>query len=445
MAYDYDTVIIGGGPGGLAAAYGLNDRQHVAIVENNLWGGTCPNFGCDPKKILYGVVEHKRLAQNFSDKGIQSVPDIDWGKMMAFKRSYTDMVPGGTKSGLKASNIDAIEGSATFSDAHTITVAGRQITADNFVIATGAFPARLDIPGKELFETSNDFLDQRVQPKQIAIVGAGYVATEIANIAVTAGVKVDLYQHNDRILRDYPEAFTKKLVAILSAKGVNFHWNTNVTRLAQADRGVELTTNQGDDVIYEHVYTAVGRPANTTDLKLCAAGVNTDRRGAIQVDEHMRSSAPNIYAVGDVVSSAMPKLTPVASFTGRYVAGAILGDDATISLPPIPHTVFAGPELGKVGVSLDDAAAQPEHFTVSTQQVGSWYTYMRLADKDAMVATVTDKKSGQLVGATVLATNAEELVNYFTEIIADQKPASMLGKHIMVYPSVASDLGYFYN
>ena len=445
MAYDYDTVVIGGGPGGLAAAYGLNALQHVAVVENNLWGGTCPNFGCDPKKILYGVVEHKRLAQNFRDKGITSVPEIDWGKMMAFKRSYTDAVPGGTKSGLQASGIDAIEGSASFADAHTIEVNGRQITAENFVVATGAYPARLDIPGKELFETSTDFLDQRQQPNKIAIVGAGYVATELANIAATAGVTVDLYQHNDRILRGYPEKFTKKLVEILRTKGVNFHWNTNVTRLAQADCGVELTSDQDDDVIYEHVYTAVGRPANTAGLKLCAAGVNTDRRGAVQVDEHLRSSAPNIYAIGDVVSTSMPKLTPVASFTGRYVANAILGDDAPFMMPPVPHTVFAGPELGKVGVSLDDAAAQPEHFTVNTQQVGSWYTYMRLADKDAMVATVTDKQSGQLVGATVLATNAEELVNYFTEIIADKKPASALGKHILVYPSTASDLGYFYN
>nr|WP_263848883.1 FAD-dependent oxidoreductase [Lacticaseibacillus thailandensis] len=159
--YDYDVVIIGAGPGGLAAAYGLAAQQHVLVVENNLWGGTCPNFGCDPKKMLYGVVEAQRQVRRYQGSGLDGQPRVNWAQMMAFKRSYTDGVPVGTEQGLTQAGIDHLHGTATFRDAHTLVVGDRTVTTDKVVVATGAHANITDIPGHELLATSTDFFGAR--------------------------------------------------------------------------------------------------------------------------------------------------------------------------------------------------------------------------------------------------------------------------------------------
>lgn len=443
--YDYDVVIIGAGPGGLAAAYGLASSQHVLVVENNLWGGTCPNFGCDPKKMLYGVVEAQRQVRNYQDSGLTGHPSVNWADMMAFKRSYTDGVPGGTEQGLAGANIDHIHGTATFRDAHTLAVGDRVVTTDKVVVATGAHANIPDIPGKELLSTSTDFLALPDRPQSIGFIGAGYVAVELANIAAEAGVAVHVFQHNRRLLRAFPEEYSDRVAEQLRAKGVQWHWDTEIASVRSgADGGVVAVTAHGEEVALDYLVAAAGRGANIEKLNLEAAGVEYSR-GGIQVNEHLQSSAANVFVIGDAVAKRIPKLTPTASFEGRYVAGAINGDAAPINYPVVPHTVFAGPELAQVGVSLDEAQAHPDTYEVLTQDVGSWYTYHRIRDDNARVTTITERVSGQLVGAIALATNAEELINYCTGIITQGLPASALPQWIPVYPSVASDLGYFYN
>lgn len=446
MKYDYDTIVIGGGPGGLAAAYALRAaKQSVCVVEGNLWGGTCPNFGCDPKKMLYGVVENRRQAQRYSGKGIAAAPQVDWPAMMAFKHSYTDNVPSGTAAGLEQSGIAHQNGHAEFVDAHTVKVGGSTMTAQNVIIATGAHPSKPDIAGADLLETSTDFLNLPDLPAEIGFIGGGYVAIELANIAVMAGSKVHIIQHNKRLLRAFPEEYGTIVAKQLAAKGVQFHWDTSVKSVTKAEAGgVTALTDGGEELHFDHLYAATGRPASVDGLNLKAAGI-TSERGGITVDDHLRTTAPNVYAVGDVVARSIPKLTPVAGLEGRYVAGVIQGEQAPIVYPPIPHVVFAGPELAEVGVNMSTATKQPDKYQVTTQAVGSWYTYQRVADKDARVTTITDRDSGLLVGAVVLAADAEELINYLAALITDKKPASALSKWVPAYPSVASDLPYFYN
>ncbi|WP_155287133.1 dihydrolipoyl dehydrogenase family protein [Lacticaseibacillus zhaodongensis] len=445
MKDDYDTLIIGGGPGGLAAAYTLQPSQKLMVIEGNLWGGTCPNFGCDPKKMLYGVVENRRQAQNYGGKGIAAAPKVNWPDMMAFKHSYTDKVPTGTEVGLEGSGIEHRHGQAEFVDAHTVRVGDEQISAQNIIIATGAHPAKPDVAGADLLETSTNFLNLPDLPAEIGFIGGGYVAIELANIAVLAGSRVHIIQHNERILRGFPEEYSTIVAKQLAAKGVQFHWNTSVNSVTKDDAGgVTALTDAGTELHFDHLYAATGRPANIDGLNLAAAGIASER-GGITVDENLRTTAANVYAVGDVVARKIPKLTPVAGLEGRYVARVIQGDKDPIVYPPIPHVVFAGPELAEVGVDLSTAERQSGKYEVTTQDVGSWYTYQRLADKDARVTTITDRKSGQLVGAVVLAADAEELINYLTALITAKAPATALSKWVPAYPSVASDLGYFYN
>ncbi|HBF74285.1 MAG TPA: NAD(P)/FAD-dependent oxidoreductase, partial [Lactobacillus sp.] len=423
MAFDYDTIVIGGGPGGMAVAYGLNKSQKVLVIEGNLWGGTCPNFGCDPKKMLYGVVEARRQVIRYQGSGLSAEPKVDWAKMMAFKRGYTEKIPTGTEAGLKDAHIDHLHGVAEFIDGHTLRVGDQKVSGTHIVIATGATPTIPDIPGKEAFKTSTDFLNLSNLPKKIGFVGAGYVAIELANIAVEAGAEVHIFQHNDRLLRNFPQKYTEQLKGILTDKGIHFHMNTNVTALNADDKQVEVITDNGGSITLNAIFAAAGRRPNLDQLNLPGIGVAVEPQG-VKVDDHLRTSVPSIYAIGDAIAKSVPKLTPVSGIEGRYVVSVIAGEtEEPIHYPAIPHIVFAGPELAQVGVTLDEAEKHSEQYAISNQSVGSWYTYNRLQDKTARVTTITDKSSGKLVGVVVLAVNAEELINDFSEIITHKTSA----------------------
>lgn len=443
---NYDVIVIGAGPGGLAAAYQLASTKKVLVVEQKLWGGTCPNYGCDPKKMLYGAVEAQRQAQTFNQHGVAGTEQlqIDWPALMAHKRSYTERVPAGTEQGLAATEIDHVYGSCEFIDAHTVRVNEERYTAAAIVIATGATPTIPDIQGNEWLQTSTDFLNLDQLPKRIGFIGAGYVAIELANIAVSAGAEVHIFQHNTRILRAFPQQVTEQLTQILSNKGIHFHFNTEIKAVDKlADQSLVVTDQHATNYQFDAIFAASGRRPNIDALHLSASGITANAQG-IPVNDHLRTVQPHIFAIGDVASKAVPKLTPVASFEGRYVASQILtSTQPAIEYPVIPHTVFAGPELSQVGLSIEIAKQAPKRYQILQQDVGNWYTYHRILDHSAQVTTIIDRTTQTLVGAVVLATNAEELINAFTVMIQQHTTQDMLQHFIPVYPSTASDLGYF--
>lgn len=442
--YDYDVIIIGAGPGGLAAAYQLSATHKVLVVEKHLWGGTCPNYGCDPKKMLYGIVETQRQAQKYKHNGLEDTAHlkVNWHDMMQFKRSYTNQIPGGTENGLTNADIDHIAGTCHFLNAHQIQVNERQISAQYFIIATGAEASIPDIEGSNWLKTSTDFLDEDSLPAKIAFIGGGYVAIELANIAVSAGAEVHIFQHNSRVLRNFPEEYTQKLVSLLTEKGIIFHFNDTITAVKKGAHTFQVTSQHQQSLSVDAVYAATGRHASVGSLSLENTTAAYTSKG-ISVNDHLQTDSPNIFAVGDVIDKKIPKLTPVASFEGRYVAQQIKKISASIQYPVVPHTVFSGPELSQVGVSLETAEQHPELFKINSASVGKWYTYNRLLDTDAQVTVILNQQDQTVAGAVVLATNAEELINYFTLMIKNKTTVNDLKNFIPVYPSVASDLTYY--
>ncbi|MDE3316491.1 dihydrolipoyl dehydrogenase family protein [Lacticaseibacillus zeae] len=441
MAYDYDTIVIGGGPGGLAAAYGLAAQQKVLVIEGDLWGGTCPNYGCDPKKMLYRGVEVKNAALRMNGFGISGTAKIDWPSLMAFKRGYTSGIPAGTLNGLTRTGIKTLYGRAQLLGEHAVKVGSQNVTGEHIVIATGHTPRFPDIPGANLLKTSRDFLDLDELPTSIAFIGAGYVSVELANIAAAAGAEVHIIGHSDRLLRAFPKVATEALKQLLIKSGIHFHPNVELTKISPLGTMTHLHADDFD-INVDMAITAMGRIANVADLGLANAGIKADTRG-IPVDDHLRTVVPNIYALGDVNLKPQPKLTPVAGFEGRYVASQILGDQEPIHYPAIPTIVFGPTELAKVGVALEDAEAAPDRYKVVHNDTTEWYTYHRLQDPDAQVWTIVDKTSGKLAGAVVLASLAEDLINTFAAAIdAGKKPAEL--NQIYAYPSAQSDLQYLF-
>ncbi|KRO18891.1 dihydrolipoyl dehydrogenase family protein [Lacticaseibacillus saniviri] len=438
---DYDTIIIGGGPGGLAAAYTLADEQRVLVIENHWWGGTCPNFGCDPKKMLYSAVEARDWSARMTGNGLVGIPDISWPRLMAFKRSYTSGIPGGTKTGLNQAGIVTVDGKAQLVDAHTVTVDGQNYTADHIVIATGQTPTMPDIPGVGLLGTSTDFLDLDQLPRTMAFIGGSYVALELANIAATAGAEVHLIVHSDRLLRAFPESAVKTLIGQLKQKRIQIHENVSLTEVKAVGDQVKLIADDFELTVYR-AFAAMGRSA-VTDLNLDAVGVAYDHKG-IHVDNHLKTSVDSIYAIGDVIAKTQPKLTPVSSFEGRYVAQHILGQTDPIQYPVIPTIVFSATKVAQVGVSLDEAKQDVTRYQVVTNNTTPWYTYNRIKDPIAQTTTIVDKTTGHLVGAVVVSTLADEMINAFTGIINQKLSSDAVNRQIYAYPTPISDLSYYY-
>ena len=437
---NFDIVIIGAGPAGLAAAYKLKTKfNQIAVVEDDLWGGTCPNRGCDPKKVFLSAVEARDKINNFQGKGFNSVPTINWPELETFKATFTDPVSAGSRAGIVAAGITAIDGYPEFISRNQIEVNDQLIQADKFIIATGQRPSILNVDGNENLLTSTDFLSLKQLPETVTFIGAGYIAFELATIANAAGAKVHIVHHNDHPLKHFETEFVKNLVEQLEAKGVEFHFNVDTKSIQKVDDKLVL---QADDfqLSSDLIFGATGRIANVDDLGLEKAGVEYSL-GGINVNTSFQSTNENIYAIGDVVAKDQPKLTPVAGFEADFVAEELLsGQNQTIVYPAVPTLVYGTPQIAKVGVSVE-AAAKSEQYQVQALDMTQWFTY-RKTNQSVVKAKIVLNNNQQIVGATVISEEAEQLINLLTMAINRHYTHQDVVQTIFAYPTVASDLEY---
>lgn len=441
----FDTVILGGGPGGLAAAYGLHAKgQNVAVVEKDLWGGTCPNRGCDPKKILMAAVEAQGRSAALQGHGLTGVPRIDWAALMAAKRAYTQGIPSGTQGGLQAAGIANLHGTASFNADGTLQVGDQQLNATNVIVATGQAPRLPQIAGQEWLRTSNDFLDLDTLPNDVTLMGAGYVGVELAAIANAAGSRVHLVHHSDRPLRAFDGDLVTDLLALLTQDGIDVRLGTDIVQVAPAGDQYRVTTRDGESWITGMVFATAGRVPVVADLHLDRVHVSTTAHG-ITVNDHLQTTNPHVFAVGDVVDRPQPKLTPVAGFEGQYLTTALTTPDApAISYPVIPSVVYGKTQLAQLGVTPAQVADQPDEYRVSDLDLTHWYSYQRVQDPHARIKVVLEKGSGRIVGAAVLSMEAEQVINYLDFVIQQHLDAVAINQTIMAYPTLASDLTYFH-
>ena len=375
---DYDVIFLGSGHscnhGGMALAM---SGKKVAFVEMGKMGGTCTNYGCDAKILLDSPFEHIDGLQNYQ---------------------------------------------------------GLCVEAEYIVIGSGQRNFILDIPGKEYLHDSRDFLDVDEFPERLVIIGTGIIAMEFASIALKLGRKVDLIARGSDVLRNYPQAYVKKLVADMECEGAVFHYGESTTSVEKTQDGLVVRTAGGSALACDYVLNAAGRVANFEGMGLDALGIKASARG-IKVDDHMRTSVSNIFASGDCVEKRIPKLTPTAAFESDYIATQILGVNPNpIQYPAIPNLVFTLPRIAQTGVSVEEAEAHPEQYRIARVPYGQMMLWNARNEADVDITYIFDKQN-LLVGAAIYGSDAGAWIDVLTIIINCKLNAMALGSMIFAFPT----------
>jgi len=442
----YDLMIIGSGTAAQVASSRVRAAGwSVALVDHRPFGGTCALRGCDPKKMLISGAEAIDAVTRMCVHGVKGEARIDWRDLMMFKRSFTDAVPRNREKDFAESGIDAFHGLARFADSDMVVIDGRQLKARYFLIAAGARPVPLNIPGQEHAITSEEFLELDRLPARIVLVGGGYIAAEFSHIAARAGVHVTVLQRADQML----PAFDPDLVGWLMEKfrelGIDVRTRTTVQRINKTAAGFIVhasTDNQEQEVAADLVVHAAGREPDLAALDLAAGGVETEN-GRVKLNEFLQSTSnPKVYAAGDAAGSG-PPLTPVSAHDGKVVAQNLLhGNRHRPDYRGVPSVAFTIPPIAAVGLSEVEARAKGIKFRMHSEKVPDWYTALRLNEPVYGFKTLVEEDSDRILGAHLVGPHAEEVINLFALAIRHGLTTDDLKGTMFAYPTGASDVGY---
>jgi glutathione reductase (NADPH) len=446
MPRSYDLVVLGAGTAAMTAASRVRDQGwSVAVIDFRPFGGTCALRGCDPKKMLIGGTSAVDHARRMRGKGVAGDARIDWSELMAFKRSFTDPVPELHERNYKSKGIDTFHGKARFTGRQTIEVAGEVLDARYVLLATGAEPVKLGIPGEEHLVTNEQFLSLEALPARIAFVGGGYIAAEFAHIAALSGAKVTVLQHGPRMLKAFDKDLVGWLMAKFQALGIDVRTGTSVERVDQPAHEFRVWTSrdgQKQSIEADLVVHAAGRAPDFSGLNLEAAGVEVDG-GRLKLNEFLQSvSNPAVYAAGDAAQVG-PPLTPVSSHDAHIVAANMLkGNARRPDYRGVPSVAFTVPPIAAVGLSEEKARAQGLKFRVQSKLASTWFTPRQAAEAVYGFKVLVDETTDLVLGAHLVGPHAEEVINLFALAIRHGLTASALKQTMFAYPTGASDIGY---
>ncbi|WP_417690380.1 glutathione-disulfide reductase [Pseudidiomarina sp.] len=363
MTRHYDYLAIGAGSGGIASANRAAIRgAKAAVIEAKAVGGTCVNVGCVPKKVMwYGahIAEAIKYSEAYGFDLKQN--GFDWGTLVRNREAYIERIHGGYKRGFESNGVEYIEGFARFVDKNTVEVNGEKITADHITIAVGGRAIIPSCEGAEYGIDSDGFFALEERPNKAVVVGAGYIAVEIAGVLHALGADSHLLVRRDRPLRYFDEDITDALLERLAQDGPTLHTNTVVQKVEKGEDGLlTIHTEAGDKIEdVDCLVWAIGREPATDKINLEAAGVEVDPVGFIRTDKYQNTNVKGIYAVGDITGEA--QLTPVAIKAGRLLAERLFNadlPDAHMDYTQIPTIVFSHPPIGTVGLTEVEAIAK---------------------------------------------------------------------------------------
>lgn len=448
MTYQCDLFVVGTGAAGSTAAHRCRAAGWtVGIVDERPFGGTCALRGCDPKKVLVGAARVVDAAERFSAQGVTPGSiGLDWKALMGFKRTFTDPVPHEMETSFTAAGIQTFSGPVRFTGTRTLVVGETDIEAGHILIASGAVPAPLDIPGEEHLVTSEEFLNWDHLPDRVLFVGGGYISMEFAHVALRAGAHVSVLHRDAHPLPGFDAELVEHLLTASQDRGLVMHRHTEVVGIRAGKNGLVVEARQNGvprEFVADAVVHGAGRVPDLAHLELESAHVAYGSKG-VTVDERLQSPTnPAVYAAGDAAATPGRPLTPVASMEGNRVADVLLGlDRPAPDYTGIPTILYTIPALASVGLREDEARHAGYPVTVHRHDMSGWYTARQQLAPVAGSAVLVQQDTDKILGAHVLGPHAESLINIFSLAIRLGIPASILRQHPFAYPTGASDLTY---
>jgi glutathione reductase (NADPH) len=441
----FDVVVLGGGNAGIAVtgptrAAGMS----VALVEARDLGGTCPNRGCTPKKVLVaaGHALHEIERANFHCISV-SEPKLDWPALIAREKRLIEGIPERLEATLLKRGVDLIRGKGRFVSPNAVRVGDRLIEADNIVIATGSRARALGLAGAEFLKTSDDLLSATEVPDSIVFIGGGVISLEFAHVYARAGVKVTILE----VLPQLLPALDGDAVALLQEQsqriGIRIETGVRIGRIDRVQNRLQVTftDDHGEkSVDADWVVNGAGRVANVDQLDLAAAAVH-HAEGRIEVDAFLRSvSNPRVYVCGDVVPNS-PQLSPIATYEGTVVGRNIVeGPVHQADYASVPNSVYTVPALASLGLTEKAARERGRRVTVHKTDMVEWLSARTYAEPAAWAKIIVDNSTDEIIGAHLVGHSGEELINVFALAMAHGITAGQIKEKIYAYPTFTSDI-----
>ena len=449
----YDAVVIGAGQGGSPLAGVLAGAgRKTAIIEREHVGGTCINEGCTPTKTMVASARVAYLDRRSADYGVQNGPvNVDMVEVRRRKRDIVETFRGGSEQRIEnTENLDLIPGEARFTGPKALEVrldGGEtvRVSAENVFINVGARPGRVPVDGLDDVPTldSTTIMELDEVPQRLLVLGGGYVGLEFAQMFRRFGSEVAVVQRGPQLLAREDADIAEAVAEILHQDGVEVLLGTEAQSIRQdKSGGIKLTVNgpDGEDTLSgSHLLVAAGRPPNTDGLNLRAAGVETDGRGFVKVDERLETNVPGVYALGDVKGG--PAFTHVSYNDYQVIEANLLhAGDATITDRLVPYTVFMDPQLGRVGLGEAAARGQGRDVRVASMPMAHVARALEMDESRGMMKAVVDGGTGEILGCAILGIEGGEIMAMIQIAMMGNLPYTALRDGMFAHPTLAESL-----
>lgn len=441
MVKEYDYIVIGGGSGGIASANRATMHgAKVILFEGKEVGGTCVNVGCVPKKVMwYGAQVAETLHRYAGEYGFDvTINKFDFATLKANRQAYIDRIHGSYERGFDNNGVERVYEYARFVDPHTVEVAGERYTAPNILIATGGHALYPNIPGSEYGITSDGFFELDEVPKRTAVIGAGYIAVEVAGVLNALGSDTHLFVRKDRPLRTFDKDIVDVLVDEMAKSGPTLHTHANATEVVKnADDSLTISFDNGETITVDCLIWAIGRAANTSGFGLEKTGVKLTEKGTIYSDEFENTSVPGIYALGDVTGKL--DLTPVAVKAGRQLSERLFNNkaDAKLDYTDVATVVFSHPVIGSVGLTEEKAIAKygAENIKVYKSSFTPMYTALGDNRQPSTMKLVTLGEDEKIIGLHGIGYGVDEMIQGFSVAIKMGATKADFDNTVAIHPT----------
>jgi glutathione reductase (NADPH) len=441
-SFDYDLLVIGAGSAGLSAAQtAAKCGARVAIADPGPLGGTCVNRGCIPKKLMVyasNFAREKCLATNYG--WVNPSGDFDWPTLkMAIEQKLAQLQKI-YQSRLSKAGVSVLDCTARFLDPQKVDLGSRKVTVEKVIIATGAKPLKPDLPGIDCGLTSQDIFHLESLPKQLTIVGGGYIGSEFSNIFSILGCQVNLVERSPQILAGFDCSIRETLQQSLMDQGVRVLSGTSLEAIhkTETETKLKLSGNCNDTLIADTLLLALGRVPNLEGLNLKVAGVDVKGK-AIAVDEYSRTSQSNIFAIGDCTDRV--PLTPVAKAEGVAAAKTLCGEKPQkVSYRWIPSAVFCSPEAATVGWSEKQAKEEGVDYEVNCDLFTPLHYALSPWATDSLIKLVVDRSSRRILGVHMVGDGVAEIIQALVPALKHGLTVDELTQTIGIHPTSGEEL-----